>query len=192
MKTHGMSKTREYHVWFNMMDRCYNPANPAYSNYGGRGITVCERWRSFENFYADMCPRPGRLTLDRNDNSLGYFKENCRWTTYKTQQRNRRDNKVVTFNGISRPLPEWTEILGLKYGTVLKRLHYGWSVERAFTDSRKYRMLTLNGETLSIAAWSKRIGIKIDTITKRLDKHNWPVEIALTKPLHSRSHQQPL
>lgn len=184
--THGMSKTREYHIWFNMMDRCYNPANAAYANYGGRGITVCERWHMFENFYADICPRPvGRLTLDRKDNSLGYSKENCRWTTYKIQQRNRRDNRLYTINGETCSVSEWSERFGLRVNTVLMRLNSGWPIEKALHDSRKYRMLTFNGATLSVAQWSKTTGIEIDTILKRLDKYRWTIERTLMEPVNN-------
>lgn len=76
-----------------MITRCTNERNPAYKNYGGRGITVCKRWLKFENFLADMGLRPRGLTLDRKDNDRGYCKSNCRWTTWSVQQNNRRNTR---------------------------------------------------------------------------------------------------
>jgi hypothetical protein len=102
-----MTGTVEYILWQNMKARCYNPKAPEYKNYGGRGICVCERWKhSFENFLGDVGKRPSpELSLDRIDNSLGYYKENCRWATPSEQAFNRRlsqNAKHYSFDKISR------------------------------------------------------------------------------------------
>ena len=90
---HGMSKTPTFSTWRGMINRCRNQNYPNYSLYGGRGIMVCERWLKFVNFFKDMGEKPEGLTIDRKNNDLGYFKDNCRWTTRAEQSRNQRPSK---------------------------------------------------------------------------------------------------
>ncbi|MFJ4469497.1 hypothetical protein ACIP2X_18665 [Streptomyces sp. NPDC089424] len=89
-RTHGRFGTTLYTTWARMIQRCTNPDHPRWADYGGRGITVCERWRDFSNFLADMGECPPGLTLDRIDNDGGYEPGNCRWADYSTQNLNRR------------------------------------------------------------------------------------------------------
>ena len=97
-QTHGMSGTAVYRCWSNMLQRCTNPRHPQYKHYGARGISVCDRWSTFENFYADMGNPPAGTTLDRIDNEAGYSPTNCRWATWSAQQANKRptSRKVQT------------------------------------------------------------------------------------------------
>lgn len=88
--SHGMHNTPTYHTWENMKQRCLNPKHPSYADYGGRGITVCEEWLSFEGFFASMGKKPKGKTLERVDNNLGYFPENCEWATPLKQNSNQR------------------------------------------------------------------------------------------------------
>lgn len=94
MYRHGYSDTSTHNIWLTMLARCENPRAPKYKWYGARGITVCERWHTFEHFLADMGERPAGLTLDREDPTKGYEPSNCRWATHATQRRNRSDVKL--------------------------------------------------------------------------------------------------
>lgn len=117
--------------WARMIQRCCNPNHKNFHHYGARGITVCERWRdSFEDFFEDMGERPQGHTLDRINNDVGYRKDNCRWATSKQQNFNRRDNRLITYSGVTRPLTEWAEILNVLAGTLFSRVSYGWTDER--------------------------------------------------------------
>lgn len=119
---HGFNGTSTYSSWACMKERCLNPKNKGYKDYGGRGITVCERWMRFEDFLADMGEKPEGATIERIDNDKGYFPENCRWASKLEQNRNRRSNRRITFQGETRTLSEWAEILGIHWGTLLSRL----------------------------------------------------------------------
>jgi hypothetical protein len=118
-----------------MVARCHRKNTKAYPAYGGRGITVCDEWKnSFQSFY-DWAMENGYndgLSIDRIDNDKGYSPVNCRWVTMDTQSNNRRSNVTVEYNGESHTVAEWAKILGIKYGTLHKRLEEGWSAEDAF------------------------------------------------------------
>ncbi len=133
-KTHGLRFSPEHKPWVSMLQRCENPNHVAYPDYGGRGITVCERWHDFAAFYEDMGPRPSmKHSIERADYSLGYFKENCRWATDLEQGRNKRNNVLLTLNGITKCASEWAEVTGLTYGGIVSRKKLGWSDERILT-----------------------------------------------------------
>ena len=131
---HGLSYTPEYRAWQTMRHRCTCPASPAYARYGGRGITICDRWlNSPANFLADMGPRPSpRHEIDRIDNNAGYSPENCRWVVRSVNDRNRRSNHWIEYRGERRVLQEWCDLLGLPRDTVGWRLRQGWTTAMAF------------------------------------------------------------
>jgi hypothetical protein len=136
--THGMVDAPEYTVWATMFQRCTNPNHDKFATYGGRGISVCERWFFFENFFADMGQRPTPLhSIDRKDNDGNYEPENCRWATQKEQARNRRTSRMLNFQGRDMTLAEVAEISGVNYDLLKKRTKMGWDAERAvMTPSR--------------------------------------------------------
>lgn len=130
----GMRESDEYRIWSAMWTRCTNPRQASWKNYGGRGITVCERWEKFEHFFADMGQRPTRQhTIDRRDNDAGYSPDNCRWITRREQNRNRSDNHRLTFRGETKTIAEWSEDVHIEQRTIWWRISSGWSVDRALT-----------------------------------------------------------
>jgi hypothetical protein len=133
LKRHGMHGTPEHYTWNSMRQRCENKNAPNFKRYGGRGISVCERWAEFENFLADMGERPDGLTLDRIDNNGDYTPENCRWATRSQQQRNRSNTCRLTLNGLTLDIYEWAERTGIKRKTIYSRICSGWSTEKALT-----------------------------------------------------------
>lgn len=122
--THGRTASPIYQVWSNMRRRCNDPNNPAYANYGGRGITVCERWNSsFENFLYDVGEPPNpKDTIDRIDNSKGYEPGNVKWSTRQEQNQNKRNVIFYTMNGKTKTIAEWAEQYGIKHPTLHRRL----------------------------------------------------------------------
>ena len=126
VKTHGQAKSKLYGVWSAMRERCNNPETSAYANYGGRGITVCLRWQSFKNFFADMGEPPEGMTLERRDNNAAYCPENCYWASRKAQANNRRSSVKVLHDGLMFSVGEVSLLLQLSVGGVWNRLrkHY--------------------------------------------------------------------
>ena len=141
--THNQRHTHLYEIWKSMKQRCYNPNLKPYKNWGARGIKVCDEWRyNFQAFY-DWAYANGysvktrnnqktKLTLDRIDVNGNYEPSNCRWVDRKTQARNTRVNKYISYKGITKCLAEWCEELNLSYSIIHGRLFRGWTIEKAF------------------------------------------------------------
>jgi hypothetical protein len=139
-KTHGKTRTPIYAIWRGMMQRCFDKNYHAYNRYGGRGVSVCERWQSFENFYADMGERPDGMSLERLDNDGDYSPENVAWADAKSQANNRRSNVVLEYKGEKKTMQQWCDELGLNIGTVWSRIKvHGYSVEKALTPGWRGR-----------------------------------------------------
>lgn len=131
-RTHGLSHHPTYRVWLGIRARCCNPDHPAFPSYGGRGITLCDKWQDVGAFIADVGVKPSaRHEIDRIDNDRGYEPGNVRWVTRSRNDRNRRNNLWVTFRGERRLLIELCEERGLRFDTVKYRLTTGWTVEAA-------------------------------------------------------------
>lgn len=138
-RTHGMSKTPIYKIWAGMIKRCEDSNDKRYDRYGGRGIKVCERWRnSFGEFYLDMGDRPSpNHSIDRIDNDGNYEPSNCRWATDVEQANNRRSTRLMTFNGITKSMAEWSRATGVAYSQIKMRLMRGCSVEEALSQENR-------------------------------------------------------
>ena len=195
-KSHGQSNTRHYRAYRGMRTRCENPNAKSYKDYGARGIHVCERWLQYENFLADMGPRPQGTTLEREDNDGNYSPDNCYWATPKQQGLNRRDNRLLTVGELTQPLAAWAATLSTDGGTIRGRLARGWSVEAACTTplavgalagriNVNNKWVTAAGETLLVTDWDKRLGAGRGTVRWRL-KLGWTDEAACTTPVAKR------
>jgi hypothetical protein len=131
---HGLKRGREYSSWQMMIDRCTNKNSKSWNSYGGRGITVCDRWKDFSKFYQDMGERPENHTLERIDNNLGYSLANCKWATVKEQNRNTRRTRLLEINGVTKCVTDWCDYFGINKRTVSNRINRGkWPVELAIT-----------------------------------------------------------
>jgi len=132
----------EYRIWKIMLQRCKDEYKGK-RTYKSKGIKVCERWQDYSNFYADMGKRPDGYSLDRIDNNLGYFPENCRWANFKTQNRNRDNNIYGVYQGETKLVIEWAELFGINYVTLWNNVKKKESFEHAlnFCITKKIRKL---------------------------------------------------
>ena len=192
---HGMCGTPEYRVWLQMWQRCTNPKTARYDRYGGRGIRVCNQWRSFESFYLDVGPRPSLAhTLDRRDNNGNYEPSNVCWSLPDVQNNNKSDTRLLTFHGKTQSAKQWALEIGMNPRTLINRLLSGWTAEDALSipvESRVWtkspanrRHVSAFGETKTIAAWSRdpRCSVSLWTLRERIDS-GWTIEQALSTPL---------
>lgn len=201
---HGGRHTRAYGVWCSMRSRCNNSNNPAYEDYGGRGIKVCDRWSRFSAFIADVGHPERGMTIERKDNDKGYSKDNCIWADRTTQGRNKRNNVLLTIDGETHPLSVWAERCGIKYKTVHMRIRKGWSPEDAVkTPLVKERsgiargkrihksvmvLVTFAGEQMTLEQAAERAGLKFSTVYNRIHRAGWPVALALSEPAKRGPH----
>lgn len=137
----GYRMSRTYKSWDRMIQRCTNPKSNKFHLYGAKGITVCERWKTFKNFLEDMGERPAGTSLNRKDNSLGYFKDNCDWATTVEQGRNRCTNVVLEYQGKRMCISQWAEYAGLSDDCLRQRLQRHTLGEALSMPKRAYRRL---------------------------------------------------
>lgn len=184
---HGQKHTKLYNVWCGMKSRCNNPHNKSYSNYGGRGIQVCNEWNSFEKFFEWAISNGYQegLSIDRVDVNGNYCPENCKWATVIEQANNTRANHFVEYNGENLTIAQWEAKTKLPIG---ERLSYGWSIEEAITTkkNRNYQYFTYKGETKTISDWSKEYNLPYLTLRSRLLRLHWDIEKALLTPIKNK------
>lgn len=188
------SRPPEYSVWLGMKDRCFNPAFKQWDDYGGRGITVCERWRkSFAAFYDDMGRRPSpEHQLDRIDNDGDYEPGNVRWATPSENCNNKSNNRLIAHGGQTRTLTEWSREAGLPLLVLLSRIdRLGWAFERALSEPVRSqnkgghitRVVQFAGRSMTVREWAEEMGIRPHTLATRIGRYGWSVERALTTPV---------
>lgn len=157
-KQAGLSSTRTYRSWTAMQERCYNPLNKSYTNYGARGITVCSEWaNSFAAFYEDMGERPPFMSLGRINNDEGYSKQNCRWETRTQQNRNTRKTLRIKWHGQLRLLIEICEEISFPYSVARGRLSNGWSLDQAFNVPIKPKKPNRSKDEIKLEQFWRRL-----------------------------------
>ena len=168
-----------------MMGRCYLPDHDNYHSYGGRGITVCARWRnSSRAFCEDMHPSFKKgLTLDRRDVNGDYTPDNCRWATLSQQANNRRDNALITYKGETLSATEWSRRLNLSLAAITYRRQQGLSVAKVLSPVVKPKTITHQGKTQLVSEWAAELGVPDRRIHARL-KMGWSGTKALLTPVH--------
>ena len=148
---HPLCNTRLHSIWKNMKTRCYLPSKPCFKRYGARGIVVCNDWKNSFSSFAEWAIGSGyrdSLTLDRIDNNGDYTPKNCRWVTRQRQSNNMASNHLVTFNGRTQTLMDWSRETGIPHSTLWKRLKEGWTEEEALTIKPTVGTNGYNGERL--------------------------------------------
>lgn len=134
------SRTAEYRAWSGMMQRCTVKTNKAYKRYGARGIKVCERWRTFANFLEDVGLKPSKdHSLGRQDDNGIYEPGNVRWETKEQQANNCSDNRMITWNGKTQTMAQWSRECNIPYSRLRMRLVSGWKIEDALTKPKGFR-----------------------------------------------------
>lgn len=177
---HGLCETDEFWILEGMKSRCYNPENKRYSRYGGRGITICQRWLDSPlNFLIDLGPRPSKQhSIERNDRNGNYEPGNCRWATLEEQANNRSNNHEITIGGVTKNITKWSADTGVCRTVILRRLKRGLAGEDLIKKTEK-RLITANGITDTASGWSRRTGISTSTITARIRNYGWSDEDAV-------------
>jgi hypothetical protein len=182
-------KTKEYRAWSSMKTRCYNHNAKKNITYKTKNIQVCDRWlKSFENFIDDMGKAPSKNhSLDRIDNSKGYFPDNCRWATQKTQVNNRGSfNKVFTYNGKTLVLKDWARELNLEYSGLRKRIfNKGMSFEEAIDKTKIYKLVEYKGMKKTLKEWALFLNIPVKNLYDRKSK-GWTIEKMFETPVKTK------
>lgn len=171
-----------------MKTRCYNPNYDKYSYYGGKGICICREWLDSYDAFEEWAIANGyndSLTIDRIDVNGNYCPENCRWVTRKEQANNRTSNRLITYNGETKSVQQWSDLTGIPHKTLWQRIEAGWPVHKVLTTpvhtEFRNNPITFNGITLSKAEWARRLGLSSKAVANRIDR-GWSIEKALTTP----------
>lgn len=193
-----------YATWSGMKQRTSNSNHPDYRHYGGRGITVCERWsgnNGFQNFIDDMGQRPAKHSIDRINVNGNYEPNNCRWATQSEQVRNTRQNDLITIDGITKCRQDWSNDYGVPSNTIHRRISVlGWTPKDAVTiplSENKNRTMTtnrnfeINGVTKCLKEWTEIYNVNYSAIHHRIHKGGWDVEKALATPVRYRAKSIP-
>jgi len=188
------SQPAVYQQWGTMRQRCNNPRNPRYPDYGGRGIRIFPEWDSFPVYHRyiveHLGPRPSpKHQIDRIDNDSHYWPGNLRWGTPEEQNNNKRNNRCVTWKGETLTVAQWAKRIGIDYKLLHRRLTDGWTIEHAFEQPpRRTKLIMHQGVALTAAEWARKSGIPERTLHGRLAR-GLTIEQALAQqPRYRRRH----
>lgn len=167
VRTHDLSKSSEYNIWFGIKARCFNKKSKAFSNYGARGITMDLEWKdSFEAFYQDMGPRPSPdHSIERRENDKGYYKENCKWGTWEEQANNNRRVILYDFDGEKLSISQIARKIGLSVSALHQRLK-----RMSLEEATKHRSITFDGMTKPLVDWCLLFDLNLQDTYRRLLK----------------------
>ena len=186
----GISFMPEYRVWLNMIQRCCNVNNPSFPDYGGRGITVCDSWKSsFENFFSDMGPRSSpEHSIERRDVNGHYEPGNCYWATTAEQARNKTNSVLLEYGGQLLTATEVGRMEGIDGQVIADRLRRGHSVETALSKTppprqRTAQLFELDGVSRPLKDWAREAGLSYETLYGRVVVKGLDLKTALAQPL---------
>lgn len=187
-----------YNTYRGMLQRCYNSNLDKYNDYGARGIKVCDEWQQFDDFKKWSIKNGWEkgLSIDRIDVNGDYCPNNCRWADPITQANNKRNNRLIEYNGELKTMKQWADYAGISYFTLRQRLDSGWTIEEAIKRdvkkknniAKEDRIIEYNGESKLLTEWSRELGIGFSTLRSRLERYGWSVEKAFTTPV-KKSHK---
>lgn len=179
---HGWHKTRTYRLWSSIKRRCGKSGTMPSRYYRDKGVTMAERWESFEDFLADVGEIPEGMTLDRVDSGRGYEPGNVRWATPQEQSRNKSNNRSITIAGTTKLLCEWSEESGLPVNTIRNRIEAGWPEGEVLlpANAKRHVLLTVGDRTMPLTAWAEEAGVRVELVSKRL-KRGWSPERAVSR-----------
>lgn len=182
---YGRQRTPSYMVWQSMRERCNNTESISYDRYGGRGISVCDRWNDFSAFLADMGERPSLShTIDRVNNDGNYEPGNCRWATAAEQATNRSDNRMLTHDGKTMCVSEWAIAIGVPHYIIRNRLRIGWSVDRtlsvrpkprgsSLTDATRERIVSMIRRGASVQDVAASVGRSLSAVYRTISSRTY-------------------
>lgn len=184
-------RTRTYRSWVNMLTRCNNKNSRSYKDYGERGITVCDRWHTFENFLADMGVCPKGKSIERRDNNGNYEPSNCYWASTVEQANNKRRTVYITYQGERLPISRLAARFNIPANVFYERIiKYGWSIDDALTKPIIHRTANLTfeyrGQLYKLSELAKMAKVSKSTLYQRLrNSDNWTVEAAVETPVRA-------
>lgn len=187
---HGMSREPLYNIWTTMKARCLSTKSKAYPIYGKRGITICDEWKEnypqFKKWAIEQGYKKG-LTLERIDNNGPYNPQNCTWASRTIQANNRRNNRLISFNGKTLTMAQWSKRTGIKQHTLRRRIVAGWPIDEALSgELRKDVKYSFDGKSQPLKEWAAQTKIGYSTLRNRLNS-GWSIEKTLTKPTSKQS-----